>query len=148
MLSVSPGFLGTSKRSSVFLSGCETVQIGFFKCGSASSQSLHKAKDKKHRAHGQTEIMHVYGPKSTPIAQGLVEDTNAMPVYRRSCAPIAQGLVYDINAPHAFGMRESKPNAMHAYGRTSVPIVQGLVYDINAPHTFGLRESKRTYGSV
>jgi len=50
--------------------------------------------------------------------------------------------VYDINAPHAFGLRESKPNAMHAYGRSSAPIAQGLVCDINAPHAFGLRESK------
>jgi hypothetical protein len=71
-----------------------------------------------------------------------------MHAYGRSSAPIAQGLVYDINAPHAFGLRESKPNAMHAYGRSSAPIAQGLVYDINAPHAFGLRDSKRTYGSV
>ena len=66
---------------------------------------MHKAKDKGHRAHGQKEIMHAYGPKSTPIAQGLVEDINAMHAYGRSSAPIAQGLVYDINAPHAFGLR-------------------------------------------
>jgi len=67
--------------------------------------------DNGHRAHGQKEIMHAYGPKSTPIAQGLVEDINAMHAYGRSSAPIAQGLVYDINAPHAFGLRDSKPNA-------------------------------------
>jgi len=35
-----------------------------------------------------------------------------------------------MNAPHAFGLRESKPNAMHAYGRSSAPIAQGLVYDM------------------
>jgi len=98
---------------------------------------MHKAKDKGNRAHGQKEIMHAYGPKSTPIAQGLVEDRNAMHAYRRS-SPIAQGLVYDINAPHAFGLRASKPNAMHAYVRSSSPIAQGLVYGINAPHAFGL----------
>jgi len=103
---------------------------------------MHKAKDKGHRAHGQKEIMHTYGPKSTPIAQGLVEDINAMHVYGRSSAPIAQELVYDINAPHALELRESKPKAMHAYGRSSAPIAQELVYDINAPHTLGLRESK------
>ena len=40
------------------------------------TSSMHKAKDKGHRAHGQKEIMHAYGPKSTPIAQGLVEDIN------------------------------------------------------------------------
>jgi len=106
------------------------------------TSSMHKAKDKGHRAHGQKEIMHTYGPKSTPIAQGLVEDINAMHVYGRSSAPIAQELVYDINAPHALELRESKPKAMHAYGRSSAPIVQGLVYDINAPHAFGLREPK------
>ena len=74
------------------------------------TSSMHKTKDKGHRAHGQKEIMHAYGSKSTPIAQGLVEDINAMHAYGRSSAPIAQGLVYDINAPHAFGLRESKPN--------------------------------------
>jgi len=109
---------------------------------------MHKIKDTGHRANGQKEIMHAYGPKSTPIAQGLVENINAMHAYGRSSAPIAQGLVYDINAPHAFGLRDSKPNAMHAYGRSSAPIAQGLVYDINARHAFGLRESKRTYGPV
>ena len=76
--------------------------------------SMHKDKDKGHRAHGQKEIIHAYGPKSTPITQGLVEDIDAMYAYGRSSAPIAQGLLYDINAPHAFGLRESKPNAMHA----------------------------------
>ena len=81
---------------------------------------MHKAKDRGHRAHGQKEIMHVCGPKSTPIAQGLVKDINAMHAYGRSSAPIAQGLLYDINAPHAFGLRESKPNAMHAYGRSCI----------------------------
>jgi len=51
--------------------------------------------------------------------------------------------VYEINAPHAFGLRESKPNAIYAYRRNSAPIAQGLVYDINTAHAFGLRESKR-----
>jgi len=106
------------------------------------TSSMHKTKDKGQRAHGQKEIMHAYGPTSTPIAQGLVEDINAMHAYGRTSAPIAQGLVYDINASHAFGLRESKPNAMHAYGRSSAPIAQGLVYDINAPHAFELRDSK------
>jgi len=109
---------------------------------------MHKAKDKGHRAHGQKESMHAYGPKSTPIAQGLVEDINAMHAYGRSSAPIAQGLVYDINAPHAFGLRDSKSNTMHVYGRSSAPIAQGLVYDIDVSHALGLRESKRTYGPV
>jgi len=89
---------------------------------------MHKAKDKGHRAHGRKEIMHAYGPNSTPIAQGLVEDINAMHTYGRSSAPIAQGLVYDINAPHAFGLRESK----RTYGSVSIPIAQGLVAIINA----------------
>jgi len=89
--------------------------------------------------NGQKEIMHAYGPKSTPIAQGLVHDINAMHAYGRSSAPIAQGLVYDINAPHAFGVRESKAKAMHAYGRNFAPIAQGLVYDINAPHAYRCR---------
>ena len=110
------------------------------------TSSMQKAKDNGQRAHGQKEIMHAYQPKSTPLAQGPMEDINAMHAYGRSSAPIAQGLVYDINASHAFGLRESKPNAMHAYERSSAPIAQGLVYDINAPHAFGLRESKRTYG--
>jgi len=103
---------------------------------------MHKAKDKGYRAHGPKEIMHTYGPKSTPKVQGLVEDINAIHTYGRRSAPIAQGLVYDINAPHAFRLRESKPNAMHVYGRSSAPIAQGLVYDINAPHALRLRESK------
>jgi len=68
---------------------------------------MHEAKGKGHRAHGPKEIMHVYGPKSTPIAQGLVED---------------------INASHAFGLRESK----RTYGSVSTPIPQGLVAIINA----------------
>ena len=94
---------------------------------------MHKARDKGHSlsAHGQKEIMHVYGQKSTPIDQGLVEDIIAIHAYGSNSAPIDQGLVYDINAPHDFGLRESKPNAMHAYGRNSAPIVLGLVYDIN-----------------
>ena len=85
---------------------------------------MHKAKDKGHRAHGQK-------PKSTPIAQGLVEDINAMHAYGRSSAPIAQGLVYDINAPHALGLRESK----RTYRSVSTPIAQGLVEIINAEDT-------------
>ena len=107
------------------------------------TSSMHKAKDNGHRAHGQKEIKHAYGPKSTPIAQGLVDDINAMHAYGRSSAPIAHELVYDINAPHAFGLRESKPKATHAYGRSSAPIAQGLVYDINAPHAFGPRGKKQ-----
>ena len=54
---------------------------------------MHKAKDKGYRAHGPKEIIHAYGPKSTFIAQGLVEDVNAIYAYGRSSAPIAQGLV-------------------------------------------------------
>jgi len=79
------------------------------------TSSIHKAKDKGHRAHGQKEMMHAYGPKSTPIDQDLVEDINAMHDYGRSSAPIAQGLVYDINAPHAFGLRESQRVQIFAY---------------------------------
>jgi len=82
------------------------------------TSSMHEAKDKGHRAHRQKDIMHAYGPKSTPIAQGLVEDINALYAYGRSSAPIAQGLVYDINASHAFGLRESK----RTYGSVSTPI--------------------------
>ena len=84
--------------------------------------------DKGYRAHGQIKIMHAYGPKSTPIAQGLVEDINAKHACGPSSASIAQGLVYDINAPHAFGLRESK----RTYGSVSTPIAQGLVVIINA----------------
>jgi len=86
-------------------------------------------------ANGQKEIIHAYGPKSTPITQGLVYDINAMHAYGQNSAPIAQGLVYDINAPHSSGLRESK----HVYGRSSAPIAQGLVYDINAPHVYRCR---------
>jgi len=98
--------------------------------------------------NGQKEIMHDYGPKSTPIPQELVYDINAMHAYGRSSAPITQGLVYDINAPHASGLRESKPNAMHAYGRSSAPIAQGLVYDINAPHAYRYRVVVAHTGSL
>ena len=82
------------------------------------TNSMHIAKDKGHRAHGQNEILHAYGRESTPIAQGLVEDINATHAHGRSSAPIAQGLVYDINASHAFGLRESK----RTYGSVSTPI--------------------------
>jgi len=75
--------------------------------------------------------MHAYGPKSTPIAQGLVGDINAKHAYGPRSAPIAQGLVYDINAPHAFGLRELKCS----YGFLSTPIAQGLVVIINAQDT-------------
>jgi len=78
---------------------------------------MHKAKEKGHRAHGQNKIMHAYSPKSTPIAQGLVEDINAKHVYGPRSAPIAQGLVYDINAPRAFGLTELK----RTYGFVSTP---------------------------
>jgi len=100
--------------------------------------------------------MYVYTHTHMQITWGAIrgdtrlnmKDTKCADAYRRSFAPIAQGLVYDINAPHAFGLRDSKPNAMHAYGRSSAPIAQGLEYDINAPHALGLRESKRTCGPV
>jgi len=72
------------------------------------TSGLHKAKEKGHRAHGQNKIMHAYGPKSTPMAQGLVEDLNAKHAYGPRSAPIAHGLVYDMNAAHAFGLRELK----------------------------------------
>ena len=71
------------------------------------TSSMCKAKDKAHGAHGQKEIMHAYGPKSTPIAQGLVEDINAL---------------------HAFWLRESQRTC----GSVSTPIAQGLVEIINA----------------
>jgi len=45
---------------------------------------MHKTKDRGYRAHGQKEIMYAYGPKPTPIAQGLVEDINAMLAYGRT----------------------------------------------------------------
>jgi len=72
--------------------------------------------------------MHVYGAKSTAIAQGLVEDIIVMYVYGRTSAPIAQGLVYDINTLHAFDLRGSQ----RTYGSVSTPIAQGLVELINA----------------
>jgi len=86
---------------------------------------MHKAKEKGYRAHEQNKIMHAYGSKSTPIAQGprLVTDINAKHAYGPSSAPIAQGLVYDINDPHAFGLRESK----RTYGSVSTPTAQELV---------------------
>ena len=34
------------------------------------TSSMHEAKDKGHRVHGQKEIMHVYGLKSTPKLKG------------------------------------------------------------------------------
>jgi len=95
------------------------------------TSSMHKAKEKGHRAHGQKEIMHAYRPKSTPIAQGLEEDINEMHAFGCSSAPIAQWLVYDINASHAFGLRESK----RTYGSVTTPIAQGLVEIINAKDT-------------
>jgi len=95
------------------------------------TSSMHEAKKKGHRAHGQNKIMHAYGPKSTTIAQGLVEDINAQHAYGPRSAPIAQGLVYDINSPHAFGLRESK----RTYGFVSTPIAQGLVEIINSKGT-------------
>ena len=80
---------------------------------------------------GKIKIMYAYGPKSTPIAQGLVEDINVKYVYGSNSVPITQGVVYDINAPHAFGLRESK----RTYGSVSTPIGQGLVEIINAKDT-------------
>ena len=98
---------------------------------------MHKAKEKGHRAHGQNKIMHAYGPKSTPIAQGLVTDINAKHAYGPSSAPIAQGLVYDINAPHAFGLRESK----RTYWSVSLlPNEEGV--STLAPHTLLKAASK------
>jgi len=82
--------------------------------------------------------MNAYGPKSTPIAQGLVEDINAKHAYGPRSAPIAQGLVYDINATHAFGLRELK----RTYGFVSTPIAQGLVEIINAKDTKMLMSPK------
>ena len=84
------------------------------------------------------KIMHVYGPKSTPIAQGLVEDINAKHVYGPCSAPIAQGLVYDINATHAFGLKELKRTC----GFVATPIAQGLVEIINAKDTKMLMSPK------
>jgi len=72
--------------------------------------------------------MHAYGLKSTPIAQGLVKDSNAKHTYGSSSTPIAQGLVHDMNATHAFGLRESKRTCESV----STPIAQGLVEIINA----------------
>jgi len=91
------------------------------------TSSMHEANGKGQRSHGQKEIMHAYGPKSTPIAQGLVEDINAMHAYGRSSAPIAQGLLYYINVSHVFGLKESK----RTYASVSTPIAQGLVAIIN-----------------
>jgi len=102
------------------------------------TSSIHKAKEKGHRAHGQNKIMHAYGPKSTPIAQGLVEDINAKHVYGPCSAPIAQGLVYDINATHAFGLKELKRTC----GFVATPIAQGLVEIINAKDTKMLMSPK------
>ena len=82
--------------------------------------------------------MHTYGPKSTLIAQGLVEDINVKDAYGPRSAPMAQGLVYDINATHAFGLRELK----RTYGFVSTPIAQGLVEIINAKDTKMLMSPK------
>ena len=94
---------------------------------------MHEAKEKGYRAMGKIKIMHAYGPKSIPIAQGLVEDINVKHAYGPSSVPIlaAHGLVYDINSPHAFGLRESK----RTYWSGSTPIAQGLVEIINAKDT-------------
>jgi len=59
-----------------------------------------------------------------------VEDINAKHAYGPRSAPIAQGLVYDINATHAFGLRGLK----RTYRFVSTPIAQGLVEIINARH--------------
>ena len=113
------------------------------------------------KEHGQNLIMYVYGLKSTPVGQGLVDDINTKHAYGPSSAPIAQGLVNDINVPHALGLRESKRtygsvstptaqglveiinaedtpiNTKHTYGPSSAPIAQGLVYDINVLMSLG-----------
>jgi len=107
------------------------------------TSSMHKAKERGHRAHGQNIIMHACGPKSTLIAQGLVEDINAKHAYRPRSAPIAQGLVYDINAHHTFGLRELKS----IYGFVSPPIAQGLVEIINTQDT-KMVMSPKTQGLV
>jgi len=90
-----------------------------------------KPKQRVTEPMGKKKIMHAYGPKSIPIAQGLVEDINVKHAYGPSSVPIAQGLVYEINAPHAFGLRESK----RTYGSVSIPIAEGLVEIINAKDT-------------
>ena len=101
------------------------------------TSSMHKAKDKEHRARAKRNNACLRAEVNTYSSRaGGRHQCNAC--LRASSAPIAQGLVYDINAPHAFGLRASKPNAMHAYVRSSSPIAQGLVYGINAPHAFGL----------
>ena len=58
------------------------------------TSSTQKAKEKGHRTHGLSSIMHAYGLKSRPVAQGLVKDTNAKHAYGSSSTLIAQGLVY------------------------------------------------------
>jgi len=74
--------------------------------------------------------MHAYGPKSAPIAQGLVEDINAMHTYGRSSAPIAQGLVYDIKkTPCLLAVR------IPAYLRVSI--------NTHSPRAGGDHERKR-----
>jgi len=62
-------------------------------------------------------VKHTYGPRS---------------------APIAQGLVYDINSTHTFGLRDLK----RTYGFVSTPIAQGLVEIINAKDTKMLMSPK------
>jgi len=76
---------------------------------------MYEAKGKEYRTHGQKLIMHAYGLKSTPIAQGLVSDINAKHAYGLSSAPIAQGLVYDINAAHG------QNKIMHTYRLKATP---------------------------
>jgi len=102
------------------------------------TSSMHKAKEKGFRTHGQNNIVYAYGPKSTPIAQGLVEDINVKHVYGPCSAPIVQGLVYDRNASHVFRLRELK----HTYEFISTPIAQGLVEIINAKDTKTLMSPK------
>ena len=47
------------------------------------TSSTQEAKEKGHRAHWQKKIIHAYGLKSTPMAQGLVKDINA----KHACGP-------------------------------------------------------------
>jgi len=43
----------------------------------APHQLQARGEEKGHRAYEQNEIMHAYGPESSPRAQGLVQDINA-----------------------------------------------------------------------
>jgi len=106
------------------------------------TNSTQEAKGKEYRANGQDKIMHAYGLKSTPIAQGLVSEINAKHAYGPRSTTIAQGLVYDINAAHG------QNKIMHAYGLRTTPITQGLVIHINAEHVYGPSSTHIAQGLV